>query len=391
MSGIQRLSNPIRQYAWGSRTALAELMGRATPTAEPEAELWMGAHASAPSQVETRSGPVALDDTIRDDPKGVLGAEVARRFGDELPFLFKVLAPERALSIQAHPSEAQARNGFAREQSAGVPLDDPRRCYRDPHAKPELVCALSEFDALCGFLSRDEIDGELARLGPAAEVLRAALTDGHAAFLRSLLMGGLDGELEQALVAAAEEGGGPAWRWVAELVRQYPGDPGVLAPLFLNHLRLAPGEALFLPAGELHAYLRGVAVELMGNSDNVLRGGLTPKHVDVSELLATLSFQLGAPAVLMPRQVREGVAVFETPARQFELSLLTPRPGLDVVCDRSGAVEILLCVAGRARLSQSVAGEGLELAPGQAALVRGDADGYTVAGKARLFRAGVPL
>jgi len=391
LNGIRRLSNPIRQYAWGSRTALAELTGRPAPTPSPEAELWMGAHPSAPSRIETEAGSVALDAWIRREPAAVLGREVAERFSGELPFLFKVLAPERALSIQAHPNEAQAREGFERENAAGLALDDPRRCYRDRHAKPELICALSGFDVLCGFRPRAEIADGLAALGESAAALREALDDGIAVFLRALLAERDRSELADAASAAAAGRHSADWRCVTELALQYPGDAGVLAPLFLNRLSLAPGEALFLPAGELHAYLRGVGIELMGNSDNVLRGGLTPKHVDAAELLRTLSFRVGSPPLLGAQPAAPGIDVFETPAREFVLSILRPRPGAEVDCRSVGAIEILLCAAGRARICEDGSGSELELSSGDSVLVPGTTAGYRVEGAAQLFRATVPL
>lgn len=391
MHGIQRLANPIREYAWGSHTALAELTGRPAPTASPEAELWMGAHPSAPSRVATAAGEVPLDEWIRRDPASVLGAEVARRFSGELPFLFKVLAPARALSIQAHPSEAQAREGFARENAAGLALDDPRRCYRDPHAKPELICALSGFEALCGFRPASEIAAGLDALGESAAALRTALDDGIARFLRTLL-GDVDRRaLADAVGVAAADRDAEDWRCVAELWRQYPGDPGVLAPLFLHRVSLAPGEALFLAAGELHAYLSGVGIELMGNSDNVLRGGLTPKHVDVDELLRTLDFEVGRPAVLAARPLARGIEVFETPAPEFALSILRPEPGCVVECASAGGVEILLCVAGRASVREAGSKAALEIARGDSLLVPASVAGYRLEGDAQVFRAAVPL
>ena len=254
------------------------------------------------------------------------------RFGNELPFLLKVLAAAEPLSIQAHPSHEQARRGWARENAEGVPVDAPRRNYRDPNHKPELVSALTPFTALKGFRPLDEIARNLepvARPEIAPELGRLAREQTPLA-LRALFarLMTLDPE-EQAPVlkratgeAARRRKTDRAWEWVARLMTHYPGDVSVLSPLYLNLVTLAPGEALFLPAGELHAYLEGTALEIMANSDNVLRGGLTPKHVDVPELLATLVFEGHGPEVLKPVDSGPGERVYRTPAREFELGLL---------------------------------------------------------------------
>jgi len=291
MDRIRLLRNPIREYAWGSRTALAELLGQPSPSAQPQAELWMGAHPVAASDVRCDSHWVPLGDWIRRDPEAVLGPEVARRFAGELPFLLKVLAAAQPLSLQAHPDAARARAGFERENAAGIALDAPQRCYRDPSPKPELVCALTPFAALCGFRPIDDIvaqvDGLRARhLAGLMEPLRRDRSrENLRGFYRGLMELAASEAAEavaEAVEAAASGYGDPEVRsWLRELGEAHPGDPGVLSPLFLNLLELRPGEALFLPAGELHAYLRGTAVEIMASSDNVLRGGMTEKHVDV--------------------------------------------------------------------------------------------------------------
>ncbi len=396
---LLRLRNPIRNYAWGSRTALAELTGRAAPTAEPEAELWMGAHRAAPSQVEVRSGLVSLPDWIRRDPLASLGAEAARRFGGELPFLLKVLACDAPLSLQVHPDAGQARRGFERENAAGLALDDPKRSYRDPHPKPELVCALTPFRALCGFRELAEIGArfEALEVPELTERMRALAGDDERSRLESLFTSlyaappedraGLARAVAEAV--ARRSAGDLACAWAAELARQYPGDVGVLAPLLLNTVELAPGEALFLSPGELHSYLSGVAVEVMASSDNVLRGGLTPKHVDVPELLATLSFRAGPPSRVEPRPLAPGVGVYHTPNAHFVLSVLSPSAESPVESVGSGSVEILLCVRGDAEVRDR-GGEGLMLRRGESALVPAGAAGYRVTGEALLYRAGVP-
>src|SRR5919199_409659 len=285
------LTGVVRPYAWGSRTILAKLQGRPVPSEGPEAELWLGAHPGDPSTVTRPDGPISLATLIADDPKGQLGAEAAGEFGSRLPYLMKVLAADAPLSLQAHPDAEHARRAYAAQEA------DPAapRNYTDPYHKPEMLVALTPLEALCGFRAPDvsaavleELD--LPRLAPVVAALRAGVT-GLRDAVRILLTWPADDrpDLVDAVVAAA--GAQPRSRYAeshalaVELARHYPGDPGVLVALLLNHVRLEPGEAIRMPAGNMHAYLNGASVEIMAASDNVLRGGLTPKRVDVDELL----------------------------------------------------------------------------------------------------------
>ena len=400
MERIRLLRNPICEYAWGSRTALAELLGQPSPSAQPQAELWVGAHPAATSEVRCDSNWVPLGDWIRRDPEAVLGPDVARRFADELPFLLKVLAAERPLSLQVHPDAARARAGFERENAAGVPLDAPQRCYRDPRPKSELVCALTPFTALCGFRPIDDIVAQVDELRARglADLMGGLRNDHSRENLRSFYRHLMELEATAAAVAVAEAVeaaasgyGDPAVRgWLRKLGEAYPGDPGALAPLFLNLLELRPGEALYLPVGELHAYLGGTAVEIMANSDNVLRGGLTAKHVDVAELLATLSFASGQPEVLTPRSLGPVETAYETPAGEFVLGILRPRPGTSFESARERSIEVLLCYEGEAKVEDMKSGEVTALSRGAAVLVPAASGGYHLHGDAIVFRASVP-
>ncbi len=355
---MELLQNPVRTYSWGSRTVIADLLGEEVPSAHPQAELWFGAHPGAPSHLVHEDGTrTSLLDAITADPAGRLGPERAERWHDRLPFLLKVLAADEPLSLQAHPSAEQAATGFAREDAAGIARDAPDRNYRDPSHKPELVCALTEFHALVGFREPaatvrllEELavpalaaHGELLAGQPDADGLRALFTTWI-----TLPQSSLD-----TLVPALQDGcvrlaGTPGEfeavaRTVLELSERYPGDAGVLAALLLQRVTLAPGEALYLPAGNLHAYLQGAGIEVMANSDNVLRGGLTPKHVDVPELMRVLDFTAPAPPVLTG--VAEGAWVrYDTPAREFLLRRLEADGGEVAVPD--GGPRILVCTAG---------------------------------------------
>jgi mannose-6-phosphate isomerase len=360
------LTNPIQHYAWGSPTAIPELLGRHDLEGRPCAELWMGAHPKAPSAVDSDSRSAAsggvgkrdLLSLIEEDPTRVLGADVAARFGGRLPFLFKVLAAERALSIQAHPRKDQAEEGFAREDAAGIPRDAANRNYRDDNHKPELICALSEFWALRGFRPIPEIVEEFRGIAglrdAAADLGRDPTADGLSRFFRTL-MSLPDAERAETVRAAvdlaqrkaAETGAPPRYGWTTTLFEQYGEDIGVLASLYLNCIRLEPGQGLFLPAQTLHAYLSGTGVEIMANSDNVLRGGLTSKHIDVQELLSSLEFSDDAPVVLQPEPTEAScLRRFDTPAAEFELSRVELGEGESCVLPGVASPRILLCVEG---------------------------------------------
>ncbi|MCV7215670.1 mannose-6-phosphate isomerase, class I [Mycobacterium crocinum] len=335
---MELLRGAIRTYAWGSRTAIAEFTGRPSPTAHPEAELWLGAHPQDPAFLETPNGETSLLAAVQSDPDGQLGSAVRGRYGDVLPFLVKVLAAEEPLSLQAHPSAEQAVEGYLREDRVGVPLNSPIRNYRDRNHKPEILVALSEFDALGGFrpvtrtvelmraLAVSDLDPFIALLTgqPDADGLRALFTTWITApqpDLDVLIPAVLDGAVDYVRSGATEFA--DEAKTLLELGERYPGDAGVLAAMLLNRITLAPGEAIFMPAGNLHSYIHGVGMEVMANSDNVLRGGLTPKHVDVPELLRVLDFRPADEETLRAPTHREGIElVYETPAVEFATCVL---------------------------------------------------------------------
>ncbi|MFE4359801.1 mannose-6-phosphate isomerase, class I [Kitasatospora sp. NPDC056800] len=393
------LKNPVRRYAWGSPTAIPALTG-AAPDGTPQAELWLGAHPSAPSLLcgsgdgGDGSGPRPLDRLIDADPDGQLGADTVRRFGPALPFLFKVLAADRALSLQVHPTRAQAEAGYAAEQARGIPLDAPERVYKDRGHKPELLCALGDFEALCGFRPAADTARLLDALGVLAPWAAALRTRPAEAVLPELLRSGLntDGSELAAVTGAlrrtAAAGGpyGASSGAYARLAEEYPGDRGLLAALLLHHVRLTAGQALYLDAGVPHAYLRGLGVELMANSDNVLRCGLTPKHVDVDGLLAVTDFRPGEVELLAPRPTGDGFEEeYPSPAEEFRLSRL--RPGAAAVRVDRPAPQILLCVSGRALL-RAPDGSELPLPAGASAYLRPGAGPVALTGPgAELFRA----
>lgn len=402
---MELLRNAVRPYAWGSRTTIPELQGREVPSPHPEAELWMGAHPGDPSQVIGDDGVErSLLELIEADPEGQLGRECAQRWNNRLPFLLKILAVEEPLSMQAHPSAEQSAEGHAREEALGIPRDAPNRNYPDPMAKPELVCALTEFHALAGFrdphrtvelLRAVETPGlakytELLAAQPDSDGMRALFTTWI-----TLPQANLDELLPEVLDACVvhvkDHGKFDAeCRTILELGEAHPRDAGVLAALLLNRLTLRAGEAIYLPAGNLHLYLHGTAVEILANSDNILRCGLTPKHVDVPELLRVVDFSCCDVPVLAGEQGECG-AVYRTDAPEFELSRREwGRGERDEVAVRGGHPQILLCTAGALSV-RAEDGRSLELVRGQSIWLPAATPPVTVRpvgeGRTLLFRA----
>jgi len=397
---IERLENRIMDYAWGSTTAIPELLGRPNPGNKPQAELWMGAHHKAPSHIVRHGVNLPLDTVIAGAPADVLGESVAAGFDNKLPFLFKVLASGAPLSIQAHPSIAQAREGFARENNAGIPLDAFNRNYHDDNHKPELICALTPFWALKGFRPIDSILDIFDKLGVATfqseldSLRRSPTSDGLKNFFLALMTAPKEAQNEavkEAVRAACKpDDSDPVTPLIVKLNEKYPGDIGVLCAAMLNIVHLQPGQALYLPAGELHGYSEGLAIEIMANSDNVLRGGLTPKNIDVPELLKVLAFQPDTPSIIEPVEKAASEKVYATPASEFELSVIEPTAGHLYESPLERNVEILICVEGRANIQKSDARTGIEVSNGAAVLVPACVGQYLIEGNAKIYKATVP-
>ena len=384
---MELLRGAIRTYAWGSRTALAEFTGRPVPALHPEAELWLGSHPQDPAWLSTREGEVSLLAALDADPEGHLGSASVTRFGATLPFMVKVLAADEPLSLQAHPSATQAVEGYLREERLGIPVLSAVRNYRDTSHKPELLVALQSFEALAGFrpvaqtvellraLRVSALDPFINLLDDQSDAdgLRALFTTWITApqpDLDALVPAVLDGAI--GYLGSTDTRFVSECRTVLELGERYPGDAGVLAALLLNRITLAPGEAIFLCAGNLHAYLHGVGVEVMANSDNVLRGGLTPKHVDVPELLRVLDFN-PTPEPLLRASTRHcGPAlVYDTPTEEFAVSQFRidgeyVGHDIETAVDHQGS-QILLCTEGS--VMAHTAADSLTLNRGKAAWV----------------------
>jgi len=413
---LLRLKGAIQHYAWGGYEFIPELVEIENTRREPCAELWIGAHPLAPATAELDGVEVPLSTLLELAPEAILGPTVASRFGTTLPYLLKVLDVRAMLSIQAHPNRRQAEDGFARENAAGVPLTAPWRNYRDASHKPEANVALTDFWILHGFRTPDEIADlldqvpelrplmpdfgtRLQRLGKDAAARRRLLRALYERLMR-LPQPAIDDILDPLVAratAALERGAvdrSSADLWVARASRQFPSadghrDRGLVSLYLLNLIHLAPGEGTFIPAGVLHSYLEGVAVEIMASSDNVLRGGLTSKHVDVPELLETLTFESGRPRILEGSQMSDSEHVYGTPAGEFTLSRLDlvagkPYEGSPVV-----GADALLVVEGEATVqgaadTVTLGRGGIVLVPdGQACTIR-------TGSRAVLFRASVP-
>jgi mannose-6-phosphate isomerase len=372
---MERLMGVIKPYAWGSRTAIPEFLG-VEPTGEPQAELWFGAHPLAPSMVD--GDP--LDKLVAHDPVRVVGRASVEAFGPRLPFLLKIIAAAQPLSLQAHPSRQQAEAGYAREQAAGVPRDAPHRTYRDGWPKPELLCALVETEALCGFrepaatyqmFEELAVDTALMLVAPLAEADVPAAERLRVVFSRLLRLTPDERSLISEIAQAAKAVQGPDdmasfARTASELNAYYPGDPGVLAALLMNRITLQPGDALFMRSGNLHAYLSGGGVEIMANSDNVMRGGLTRKYVNVDELLAILDFTPGLRGLIAPIEESPGVWRYPAPAPEFTLWRLEPH-AVSVAVPAAGSGRIVLVTDGQ--LTAMSATTKFDLGRGEAALL----------------------
>ena len=393
MTGIFPLRNETMAYDWGSKSAIPKFLGLPdSPT--PAAEVWLGAHPKASSQVQIEGSWVPLHEAVQQNPSFWLGSTTADLFENRLPFLFKILAAAKPLSIQAHPNHSQARAGFEREERTGPERWHEKRNYRDRNHKPEIIYALTPFTALCGFRQADEIHSLLDRFGIAEHWPKEAAASTSQEDLRqffgdllSLDKARLQIAMETALRADDDSS---ELRWMQRMSREFPGDRGVLAPLFLNLLTLEPGQAMFTGPGILHAYLDGLGIELMASSDNVLRGGCTSKHVDPAELLRVISFEPHAPHLVSTDRSQSGVEIFKTPVREFELSRLTidsSQPFDSRRLQPNPCVQILLCSEGEGELLTHSKAPKMPFNPGESFIVPAALDGFQIRGEGAFFRA----
>lgn len=386
---MQKLINSVQNYAWGSKTALTDLYGVANPQNLPMAELWMGAHPKSSSKVQDASGQTrALREVIEQDKNRLLGQAVAERFG-ELPFLFKVLCADQPLSIQVHPNKKNSEIGFAKENAAGIPLDAAERNYKDPNHKPELVFALTPFLAMNAFREFSDIVSLLQPVAGAHPAIAHFLQAPGAERLSELFAALLNMQGDEksralaVLKSVLEEKQGEPWQTIRTIAEFYPDDSGLFSPLLLNVVKLNPGEAMFLFAETPHAYLQGVALEVMANSDNVLRAGLTPKYIDIPELVANVKFTPKPAATLLTEPVRQGAELdFPIPVDDFAFSLHDLSAAETTLAQQSAA--IVFCVEGEAVLSKG--SDRQVLKPGESAFIAADESPVAVRGTGRVAR-----
>ena len=386
---MQKLINSVQNYAWGSKTALTDLYGIANPSQQPMAELWMGAHPKSSSKVETSEGQiVSLRDVIENDKSALLGDAVSERFG-ELPFLFKVLCAAQPLSIQVHPNKRNSEIGFAKENAAGIPMDAAERNYKDPNHKPELVFALTPFLAMNAFREFSEIVSLLQPVAGAHPAIAHFLQQPGAERLSELFAALLNMQGEEKsralaiLKSALDTQQGEPWQTIRVIAQFYPDDSGLFSPLLLNVVKLNPGEAMFLFAETPHAYLQGVALEVMANSDNVLRAGLTPKYIDIPELVANVKFEAKPAGQLLTQPIKNGHELdFPIPVEDFAFALHDLTKDEAAVNQQSAA--ILFCVEGEACLRKG--DQQLHLKPGESAFIAANESPVLVSGNGRLAR-----
>lgn len=392
---MYRLQNPRRGYDWGSTTLIQQLAGIPIDGSRL-AEIWMGAHPDAPSTAVCAGRSESLDDLIVRFPDEMLGEKVRARFGTRLPFLAKILAAAKGLSIQVHPSSAQAQSGFARENALGISLDDPRRTYRDSSHKPEMLYALTPMELLSGLREPEQAAKlvEALAIEDLTELVDCLRSGSDAAqSMRAAFEWLLSQRQDSGWVALVRENtevmrwGRPEMKAVYELTGQFPNDPGVIAPLLMNYEQIRPGQVIFTGAGTLHAYLRGMAIEVMGASDNVLRAALTSKYVDTEAVLSIGDYRPGLADFLVGATQGSGRQDYTVDGiEDFALSLLTVCGGDEAVGPESGP-RIAVCTQGSVELSGT---DVVELGPGDSAFIPNIDGPVTVCGNGTVAIVYVP-
>ncbi len=396
---MYKMLNQSMPYEWGSKTFIQKLTGQTDRIGKPLAELWMGAHPKAPSKVVMNEVEIDLDRAISRAPKKMLGSHY-RKLNRKLPFLLKVLAADKALSIQAHPDPVQAAYGFNRESKAKIPLSSPQRNYLDSNHKPELICALTEFHAMCGFRPYDELVSNFYTFGldhylPSFASFAASPNERNLRYLftdllrldkskKDNLLARVAVELDQEdiFIDLQHEKHKTIRYWLQRLGEQFPDDIGIVSPLFLNIITLNPMEAVFLPAGILHAYLEGAGIEIMANSDNVLRGGLTSKNIDVTELVSVLNFDEFKLEKVTPEKMASTQSKYPVPVDDFQIYNIILDGKREFSSDISSAV-IVFCYEGSIAV---ISGEqSIVLSPGESVFIPACNMHYSVRGAGACF------
>ncbi|PID65652.1 MAG: mannose-6-phosphate isomerase, class I [Gammaproteobacteria bacterium] len=395
---MYRLYNQIKDYAWGSHSAMAALFGLPNPDNQPQAEMWLGAHPAGCSAIITDNGPVGLDDFIRTNPGNILGQKTAKHF-QTLPFLLKILAAEMPLSIQVHPNKLSAERGFADENARRIPLDAPQRNYKDDNHKPELIYALTPFQALNGFRELAEmidlfVQAEISSLQqPIAALQQQTDKQGLRRFFTTVMT--LTTDIRQQAIKELlrhigtkgdDIGAKTAFALIKQLSELYPDDVGLFAPLLLNIVTLKPREAMFLYAETPHAYIHGTGIEIMANSDNVLRAGLTPKYIDVKELLEHIDYTPKSFSTLKlhPQTVDAGHKKFPVPVSDFSFAVIRVTKPKPIAVS---SAEILLCLSGKVIITDNTGGQNITLQRGQSVFIPASTGAYCLDGAGEIVRA----
>jgi len=394
-----KMNNTVQAYDWGHPSYIKQFLGNDPAIPEPQAELWMGSHSKAPSEILLPNGGKKLNLLLEEDPEKWLGAKAMAAGWKDLPFLFKVLAAYKPLSIQCHPSKKAAEEGFAREEKLGIPLSASHRNYKDSNHKPEIICALTPFHGLAGFREASEIVSLLQGLRLSLEpeidsIVQHLIQVAESGDLENLcktileyrpkekeLLGSIVAHITEIQARTPHE----VYTWMEKSAKFFPGDIGLLFFCVLRLVHLQKGQAIFLPAGLLHAYVEGIGLELMANSDNVLRCGLSPKHIDIPELLANLDTQRKVE-VLEPA-AGSVLSGYDAPVPEFHLETLKGSSLLDL--DRNGSPEILLCLEGSLVLGKDA--ERLELKKGECAYILPEEGKVYIDLKGEAARAYIPL
>ncbi len=413
-SGIYRMLNRAQHYAWGDGISIPSLLSSPNTDKKSYAEYWMGAHPKLSSKIEYDGSIRSLYDMIEEHSDQFLGDTVQLHFKPPLPYLLKLLAPGAALSIQVHPNLEQAQKGFERENGANIAINSNQRTYRDANHKAEIICAITNFSALCGFRPLDEAHGyieAIASAGLATNICRYLSSLSSIEEFYRAIMHSLDRSATREIVTAARQYASSVlsddshknitspWYWITILQQQFPDDIGLLAPLYLNIINLKPSEALFLPPNIIHSYLRGFGLELMSNSDNVIRGGLTSKWIDVPELLATSLFESFIPPIITPQRspadMMSEIAYYPVPLKDFTLRQIIIRPTEQITLpqadlspsfDRIGP-EIWFSLRGTAYFEAEH--ETIGLRQGASLFIAANNKGYTISGDATLYNAAI--
>lgn len=395
------LEPAFKLYSWGSYTAIQNMTGRKELEGKTAAEMWMGDHPSGLNSIKEDSSLYPLHNLVESYPEKLIGKSSHEKFPGTIPFLLKVLGAEKPLSIQSHPDKKQAEEGFERENILNIGMKDFNRGYKDRNHKPEIILALTPFKMMKGFRRYEKIKENFSLYCPESSEMLFFNCPGYSeeknikSFFKKIMSAGRhDSEnmINEALSAINKGKSEDNDKTVSEMIKKfseyYPGDPGILSPLYLNCAVLSPGDAVYIPAGELHAYIEGTGIELMANSDNVFRGGLTAKHVDREELYKILRYRPTEIKKIEGKK-EKGETFFFTESEEFLLSeiVLDKDKKYNSAEDRN--IDILICCEGSAEVLDS-GGCRINVSKGESFLVPSSTGRYSIIGEGVFYKATVP-